>query len=149
MFERFKDIAELVGLVAVVIGLFFVGFELRQNQISLRAQTRAALAEIDIESIRSLRQDENLMRSRLAENPNASSIDEYREQLWIRELARTAEHQFYQRRIGTFDDEEFQGVRELWKRGFSVPEYRTWWNTYKGEFSTAFRDEFDALLAEE
>lgn len=31
VFERFKEIAELVALIAVVIGLVFGGFELRQN----------------------------------------------------------------------------------------------------------------------
>jgi hypothetical protein len=146
--RRWGKTAELIGLAAVVVGLVFVGLELRQNQLDLRAQSRATLSLIDIEQIRSLREDEALMQRLVDQDPGLSSVDEFREQTWMRELARTAEHQFYQYRIGTFDEREFEGMRNLWKRGFGRPRYRDWWEANKQEFSATFRDEFDALLSE-
>ncbi len=146
---RLREGAELVGILAVVVGLFFVGFELQQNQLGLQAQTRASLAQIDIESIRSFRLDDQLMQQRVGTDPRYNSVEELRNSLWIREVARTAEHHFYQYRIGTFDSREFQGVRTLWKSRFSTPEYRNWWNANKAEFSTVFQDEFDALISED
>ena len=141
--------AEIAGIGAVVVGLFFVGFELRQNQVGLLAQTRASLVQIDIESIRSIRLDPALMQQVVDRRGDLNSVESYRLSLWIRELARTAEHQFYQARIGTFDEREFEGVRNLWKRNFSNPDYRDWWNANKAEFSTVFQDEFDALISED
>lgn len=147
--RRWRESAELIGIAAIVVGLVFVGIELRQNQLDLRAQTRATLSLIDIEQIRSLREDEALMQRIVELDSAADSVEEYREQTWMREIARTAEHQFYQHRIGTFDESEFDGMRNLWKRGFARTRYRDWWEANKQEFSPTFRDEFDALLAEE
>ena len=147
--SRLREGAEFVGIFAVVLGLLFVGFELRQNQLALQAQTRATLIQIDIESIRSHRLDEQLMQDTVNRDPRLGSVEELRNNLWIREVARTAENHFYQYRIGTFDEREFQGVRILWKNMFSRPEYRNWWTAHKAEFSIDFQDEFDALLSED
>ena len=139
-----KNITELIGIGAVVIGLLFVWYELRQNQLGLQAQARASLAQIDIESIRSVREDEELLRA-LSER-YGSTVEEQRFSFWIREQTRTAEHHFYQFRIGSIDQEEFNGMVAMWKVLFSTQEYRDWWATHKSGFSTAFQREFDELL---
>lgn len=139
-----KDIAELIGIAAVVVGLLFVGYELRQNQLGLQVQARASLAQIDIESIRSVREDDALLAA-LSER-SGTPVEELRFSFWIREQTRTAEHHFYQYRIGAIDQEEFNGMTAMWKAIFSSPEYREWWDRYKSGFSTAFQREFDELI---
>ena len=146
------DFGQAVGLFAnlgVIAGIIFLGFELQQNQRGIQAQTRATLAQIDIESIRGNRQDSALMELIIADRPELESVDQYRFELYVRELARTAEHHYYQHRLGTFDESEFEGVRVLWKRLFSIPSQRAWWEEHKAEFSTAFQEEFEALLDEQ
>ena len=127
-----------------MLGLVFVGYELHQNQLALKAQARATLALSDIDSVRSVREDEQLLAA-LAERLG-SNIEEVRFSYWIREQARTAEHQFYQYRIGVYDAEEFQGMRNMWRDLFSSDEYRKWWDNFKSSFSTEFQEEFDNLL---
>ena len=36
-FDRWKDIAEIIGMASIVASLIFVGFQLRQNQQALEA----------------------------------------------------------------------------------------------------------------
>lgn len=40
-----KDTAELVGIAAIVLGLMLVAYELRQNTLMMRTQTRDSLTE--------------------------------------------------------------------------------------------------------
>ena len=142
-----RDTVEVVGIAAVVVGLLFVGYELRQNQLGLQAQVRATLSQIDIESIRSVREDEPML-SAVAKHYNVT-VEQMRFALYIREQARTAEHQFYQYRVGAMELKEFSGVRDMWRSIFSSDRHRSWWDMFKGDFSPAFQREFDQLLDEE
>ena len=48
-FRKFNEVAELVGIVAIVASLVFVGLELRQSQAIARADIEASYAAASIE----------------------------------------------------------------------------------------------------
>ena len=52
-FEKFNEVAELVGIVAIVASLVFVGLQLRQDQVFARSELGAG----SFESLASLRQE--------------------------------------------------------------------------------------------
>jgi len=141
------DYLELLGIGAIIVGLFFVGYELRQNQIGLQAQIRATLLQTDLDFLRSNREDEKLL-ALLSKEWGFENTDQGRHSIYIRELTRTAEHDFFQYRIGALDSEEFEGRRYMWSSQFSQPTYRDWWERSKSDFSSSFRKEFDRLLLE-
>ena len=144
---KFKDYLELLGIGAVVVGLFFVGYELKQNHIGLQAQIRAIQLQTDLESLRSNREDEKLL-ALLSKEWGFENVDLARHSIYIRELIRTAEHDFFQYRIGALDSQEFEGRRNMWRAQFSQPTYRNRWERIKNDFSSSFRTEFDQLLLE-
>ena len=48
-FRKFNEVAELVGMVAIVASLVFVGLELRQSREIARADIEASYASASIE----------------------------------------------------------------------------------------------------
>lgn len=48
-FKKFNEVAELVGIVAIVASLIFVGLEMRQSQKIALAEIEAAYASASIE----------------------------------------------------------------------------------------------------
>jgi len=60
MNQRFNSILETLGSVAVLVGLVFVGLELRQNAESVRSQTRSQISIAYSELIESQREDEDV-----------------------------------------------------------------------------------------
>ena len=147
MMGKYRDYLELLGIGAVVIGLFFVGYELRQNQIGMQAQIRGIQLQTDLESLRSQREDERLLVL-LSKEWGFENTDRARHTIYNRELTRTAEHDFFQYRIGALNSEEFEVRRYMWRSQFSQPTYRDWWERFKSDFSSSFRKEFDRLLLE-
>jgi len=59
---RLKSIGELVGLGAVVLGLVFVGLELRSNTEAVRASTFQSLTDISNDYIMEIAADPDLSR---------------------------------------------------------------------------------------
>ena len=57
-----KDLAEVVGTVAVVLGLVFVGVELRNNTAAVRAATFQSLTDISNDYIMQIASDPELAR---------------------------------------------------------------------------------------
>lgn len=135
--------------VGVLVGILLLVFELNQNRQITQAQMRESLAQLDIEMMQSLREDDDLMRLTVQQLPDVDTVDDLRIWLWVRESLRQAEEVFYQHRVGTLNDSEFQGARTTWKNRFSSPEYRDLWDRYKTEFSPEFVEEFDRVLRED
>jgi hypothetical protein len=75
-----RVIFELAGAVAVLVGLVFVGLELRQNTAALSAQAVFELNNIGSDSHRLLAQDGSLEKlvHNGYEDPNSLSEDERR-----------------------------------------------------------------------
>jgi len=48
-FKKFNEIAELVGIVAIVASLIFVGMQMRQSQLIALAEVESAFASASIE----------------------------------------------------------------------------------------------------
>lgn len=141
-------IGEMVGATGVIASLLYLAVQIRRDRQNTRAHTRAMLAAIDVEDLRSIRDNDRLLESMAKDldldEPDA--VERLRFSLFIRGLARAAENHFYQYRLGTLDEEEFEGQRKLWKGTFSHPRFRQWWDDHKGDYSLAFQRELSGLL---
>jgi hypothetical protein len=149
--HKLRDTIEIVGLTAIVLGLMAVAYELRQNYIGIQAQTRIALVEMDLESIRSVRLDDNLVR--ILAHPELDYFtlepeDRIRMDQFLRELARTAESYFYHYRLGTIDESELEGMSSMFRQTFRGEIGRAWWERNKNQFSRPFQAEFDIVLSD-
>lgn len=109
--RNLNSLMELIGGLAVLVGLIFVGFELKQNTEAVQASTLQNLTDESQEYLLLLAQDEDLNRIwRQAVAEGVDSLDEseasrlvflYRAQ-WIR-----FQNAFLQWQRGTLNDEDW------------------------------------------
>jgi hypothetical protein len=121
-------IGEMVGAAGVIASLLYLAVQIRRDRQNTRANTRAMLAAIDVEDLRSIRDNDRILESMAKdlelEEPGA--VDRLRFSIFIRGLARAAENHFYLYRLGTLDEEKFEGQRNLWRGTISHPRSRQW-----------------------
>ena len=77
-----------------------------------------------------------------------SASEEVQMSVWIRMNFRGAENAFYQHRMGTFDDQEFDGYRNFYSRFFLGKNSREWWLVNKEDFSMTFRNSVESIYNE-
>lgn len=122
--KRARTIAELVAALGVILSLIFVGMELRQNTVAVRAATYQALSDASAEAVAALAHDPGLLAvvqrvyfqdvewDDLTEEENA------RLSFYYMSLLRRLENTYQQNRSGVVDDRVFEsyGWRDaLWE----------------------------------
>ena len=133
---NFKDIAELVGISAIVLGLVLVTYELQQNNEQLAEQSRQSVADGVRQLTLSVATSPDLARLISGEVPIAEMTRTERMQFaaWFTAWLKSAELAFIQYRsdilseeiwltrktqaLGMLDDENFQGIYERNKKNF-------------------------------
>ncbi len=146
-----KDIAELAGMAAIVLSLFLVAYELRQNTLMMRAQTRDSMTTkqmIFSEWFATSRYAADVAiqgRNGIPETGTAESVS-YR--FMIHGILREWENSHYQYRQGLFDQVEFEPRKLRWKFNMQSQGYREIWAETRETFSPEFRDEIDRIVEE-
>jgi len=108
-----KRIIEAVGFIGVVGSLIFVGLEVRQNSISIRAATNAAVAETYVAVNLAMASSPELSKAmaRNAVNPEGASVEDKVQILSIwRALFHTWSNVHRQHINGTIDPAIYQSV---------------------------------------
>jgi hypothetical protein len=142
--KQVKAVIEFAGAIAVLIGLVFVGLELRQNTKAVQAATFQGMTETSSDFLVAIASEPELRRvwSASFTTPNDLS-DEEREILgflqnsfWLR-----MQNAFRQWQIGTLSDEDWLVYRNL-SCGFARrPLYREYWQNFP-----AMTDSFKKML---
>ena len=106
-----KGTADIVGVAAIVLGLMLVAYELRQNTLTLRAQTRDSMTEKQMMFSGWIGTSEYAANVLLrgAEGQLESGTPEYYSYgFLIHGIFREWENSFYQYEQGLFDKSEFE-----------------------------------------
>jgi hypothetical protein len=147
---KWKDLAELVALVAVIGSLVAVAIELRQTQEALRAQAYQSRALDGIATNLALAQNEELARlSELIESPDIDpaelSLEERRKVSHLLTVIRIdLDNEHYQYQKGLLDPGFYHGESVEWIRA-AAPVWRAFDHS---EPRPDFRQEVDRILAE-
>jgi len=134
---RVKAIADAVGLAAVMLGLVFVGLELRSNTEAVKAATFQSLTDISNDYVMQIAADPDL--ARIVHTARASGLaalspsDSAR--FWSTERAFWVRMQnvFSQYSRGTLTDDDFRMYREVICRAFKGT--RDMWPEHRGILS--------------
>ena len=144
-----RSIGQFFAATGVILSLVFVGFEVRQNSLMMRAQTRNEIARTVIESLDSEREPglADAFR-RWLDGADPLPEDEFYFNSYARALLRMWENMFYQYQNGLFDEAEFDAEMVAWVRMTQYDWVIDFWNTYREEYSVGFRDIIDGLIAD-
>jgi len=147
--RRSRIIVEAIGIVAVVLSLVFVGFEIRQNTAATRSATQQAVYEGGVQSNVNVMNNERL-RDLLVLTKNdpewASTAPRDGDYLLVARFHlnhfNNLENAYYHYLQGTYDPKLWAG-QEGWIRSIGVePTMKHFW----AEFHDSFFPEFQAYM---
>jgi len=148
---RLKEAAELVGIVAIVISLIFVGLEVRQSAAATRGATQQALADSAREASGALAGDEETAELTLrflgaADWSDFSQIERFRIVILFTTMLRVYESAFYQWSEGNLAPEVWAGWDASLRGTAPMPGVAKYWDERKGYFDEHFRLYFEELM---
>ncbi len=147
-----KEIIEIIGLLAIIGSLIFVGIEIRQNSLALRGETHQSISEQVTELYMHIATDERLSKLVSQILYNDKSNDNLRNKLNAADQLsldftvltglRRIENIYLQKSDGILSDNAFERIGlEFYQTPFS----RGTWEKYKTGFDKSFIDFFEKL----
>ncbi len=145
---------QILGNIAVVVGILLLVYELSLNRQMMRAQTRTAISEGLTSYLTTMGSDAQLASLYLRGHAGEAStfgeelsVDEAgRYGLLIQALISYFENVHYQYRNGLYDESEFNAQRNAWARLFALKGLAGVWCVSRNERSPEFVEEIDGLL---
>jgi hypothetical protein len=143
--ERYALIAEVVGGLAVIIGLIFVGLELRQNTIAQRVTATQTLV-VDYENAVDLLTKDNESACIYVRGNNGlenlTGIERYRYFVMWFHLLRAAEQLHYYSLEGMVDPRIWRGFQRQLDEVVRYPGVEQYWQLRRDWYN----DEFQAFI---
>ena len=143
---RIRNIVELVSAAAVLLGLVFVGLELRQNTSMISAQATYDLNESANTALLELIQNPELADLVLKGNRDPSSLSAnelHRYHGWVRVVLNVHEAAWLYHKKGLISEDEFVGWKRSFCRNIQPNGVVDYWNGKAGSYVEGFSDEAD------
>ena len=138
----------LLANIGVLAGIVFLGFELRQNQVVVQAQTRNEIARMFVDTMRadiSGEMTEIIIRKENGEE--LSDADEARTRIWADIWLTLFENLDYHWREGLYQQEEYEAqYKELETWINSTDSFREQFCAYRFEYTVSFQNVIDNML---
>ncbi|MFT4862522.1 MAG: hypothetical protein ACI95C_001743 [Pseudohongiellaceae bacterium] len=142
--DKLAKISEIVGSMAVVISLIYVGYQINENTKSQRAATAQNIAADFRDTFNfTLEEDELFTRSRNMEMLSEAENLKVRQMYAV--LLRTYENIWYQANKGALDPELYRGYQGYIGRTLSSPIGKQLWRDSK--FHSGFVKDTEDFIA--
>ncbi len=148
---NWKDVADTVGIAAILVSLIIIVMELRQTQSALIASTYQARA-LDAVRVEGAKADSEVLGPLLArvdlDDPESlatlNELERFRIRTYLLSRLIDLDNEFYQYQKGFLDDEYF----EFWFKAQLKRNARAWRSIGVTETRPSFKQLVDELLAE-
>ena len=141
--EAVNALAQLIAAVGVIVSLFYLAAQIRQNTRSTRAVVVDSLAHALVELLGQHTQRPELIRSFSTVTENwygATEEDRARAVPFIFATFKLFENAWFQQRQGTLDRQQWEGWDAYIRIYYHRPGVKTWWTMRRAVFATGFRD---------
>ena len=143
-----KEIFEILGILAIIGSLIFVGIEIRQNSIAIKGSTHQTISEQVTKLYMTIAGDERLSKlvSEMMANDELRNELNATDQLSLDFIVLTGlrriENIYLQQLDGILSDKAFERIGlEFYRAQYA----RQTWEKYKTNFDSAFIDFFEEL----
>jgi hypothetical protein len=142
-------LAEVVGGVAVVIGLFFVGMEIRGNTIAQQFTATQVLVSEYNDAISSINDKDFIcIYIRATQDfKNLSQAEKIRFSILMQPVFRTFEQIHYSALHGTIDQNVYSGLQRQFAAIMAVPGTRQYWQARGDWFGDTFQEYVDGVIS--
>jgi hypothetical protein len=145
MRDQRKNVLEIGGIIAVVLSLAFVGYEIRQNTIASRAAAYQAIGIAGAVTLDSWAHDEQLWRLQRKKPDDMNAADWERLTMKMKVFARLGETVHLQVEQGLLPPDAMGrlGYRG-WEEFLKYPKTACIWPLIRPEVGTSFREFVEA-----
>jgi hypothetical protein len=144
------DWMSLSASFAVVLGIFFLGLEIRQNTNMMRSQTRDSISEKQMMFSEWVATEMDLAET-IAKANLGLPLEPPERVMYAYFLAgvlREWENSHYQFEQGLFDRDEFEPRMRRWRETMQLSNNRESWKLTRMNYSPSFRVEVDRIVAD-
>ncbi len=148
MRTKVSDWINLLSSIAVIMGIIFLGMEVRQNTNMMRSQTRDSISA------------KQMMFSEWVTNEMALAVtiakvnagvplepgERVMQAYFMAGNWREWENSYYQFQQGLFDRTEFEPRMDRWRSSMRVKSIRDLWASSRENYAPAFRAEVDKIV---
>ena len=142
-------IGDLIGGVAVVVGLIYVGLQVRQNTRQLKSQARYQMLQRFSDETKQLSEKESfeVLKREAPDHPFFTGDDDADrfKFLWMSWLG-DHESQFYEIADGALPDDFDRNLRTRLANTFRYPRSNNLWQSLRSQHTDVFQRYIDKLL---
>ncbi len=141
--EAISAVSEIVGAVAVVVGLIYVAAQIRQNTKLMRTAAKQSLTEASQNFIyTAIDRSEEWVKLMTGDDPSTPE-EEARMSLLVRAMLRGFESQCYQRESGLLEDDEWRALQAAIRDLCSSPGVNRYWQQLRPHMSERLKKVVD------
>ncbi len=145
--EQYAYLAEIIGVIIVVVTLLYLSMQVRQGAHLMRSESRQALMTHDRELLFEFLDNMDLF-DRVASPHELSKADQRRFScLWIVNM-RNREHEWFQYKDGILDETTWLSYRRILPLILASQRHRNWWKSAKRAFDPGFVEMVDHYIGE-
>jgi len=148
--KRRTDWMNLAASFAVIVGIVFLGLEIRQNTEMMRSQTRDSISEKQMmfsEWVATERDLADVLAKAAAEEPMEPG-ERFMHAYFLAGIWREWENSYYQYQQELFDRAEFEPRMARWHATMQLRSVRLAWIATRMNYSPTFRGIVDGIVAE-
>ena len=150
-FQDIGSIGELIGALAVIFSLIYLGIQIRQNTKAVRIQTYQAIMDSSNRLGDSLaEQDVDFIYRKGRKDPDSCSEEEMAQFMLIAgQVVNLYEGLYLHHQSGAIDDDFFSNRWKTFHRILHQPGFRQMWERAGDYYAISFTRAVDGLMAEE
>ena len=144
-------IGEIVGAIAVVISLIYLGSQIRQNSRTVAANTVQSISSNAADRLFRVAESPHLsvmMAKVISGEGDLSPEENVQFQMLLRATFRSYENYYYQQQTGNIDPRIWAGLERTIEDNMGIPMFRDWWRYHRGTFSEEFAEYIDRKIVE-
>ena len=142
--------AEIVGAIGVVVGILFVGFEIRGNTVAQQFSATQLLVSEYNAAIMPINDPEficiYIQGSR--DFNGLSQKNKIRFSILLQPVFRNHEQLYYSAMLGTIDPNVYAGFQGHFAAVMQVPGYQQWWAARRDWFGIPFQEHVDRIISD-
>ena len=145
--EQYAYLAEIIGVIVVVVTLIYLSVQVRQGAELLRSESRQAQVANDQNGVYKFVEHPELGRL-FSQKETPSFNDKIKLQFWIIGQMRAREHEWLQHRSGAMDEETWMSYRDVIYFLLGTERARALWEMCSPFFNPDFAEMVQMMMAE-
>jgi len=145
---KWREFAELIGIVALVVSLVLVVYELRQNTYALQGTATSSISERQQFELYWSSEIASVYVKAIQTPSDLSATEAWQLSEWFTAAIAARQNEYLQFQLGLIDESDWRTTEGVIQLMFSFQWSRKWWEAYREiEWNDDFKQRVDELVA--